>query len=103
MKTMRRFLPWCLVLSCWLSAHSPAARAEDDALEGPHGKPLAALRVLEEKPAPKVSEPVAIESIPKRVPTSRCNYLVTVAEDFIVEVYHNGKRVPDAQRKLLLD
>jgi hypothetical protein len=30
-------------------------------------------------------------------------YLVTVADDFIVDVYHNGERVPDSRRKLLLE
>ncbi len=28
-------------------------------------------------------------------------YLITTADDFIVEVYHNGKQVPTAQRELL--
>jgi len=30
-------------------------------------------------------------------------YLVTVTDDFIVDVYHNGERVPDSRRKLLLE
>ena len=30
-------------------------------------------------------------------------YLYTVADDFIVEVYCNGERVPDSRRKSLLD
>lgn len=39
-------------------------------------------------------------------PTSsliRAHRVVTMANDFVVEVYHNGVRVPDARRKLLLD
>ena len=32
-----------------------------------------------------------------------CNYLVTVADDFIVDVFHNGQRVRDDQRELLLE
>src|SRR3954468_24396185 len=31
------------------------------------------------------------------------NYLVTVADDFVVEVYHNGQRVPDSARELILE
>ncbi len=30
-------------------------------------------------------------------------YLVTVTDDFIVDVYRNGERVPDARRKLLVE
>jgi hypothetical protein len=30
-------------------------------------------------------------------------YLVTVTDDFIVDVYRNGERVPDGRRKLLLE
>lgn len=30
-------------------------------------------------------------------------YLYTVADDFIVDVYYNGERVPDARRKFLMD
>ena len=33
--------------------------------------------------------------------TVRARYLITVADDFIVDVYHNGKCVPDARRQLL--
>jgi hypothetical protein len=29
--------------------------------------------------------------------------VITVADDFVVEVYHNGVRVPDTKRHLLLD
>ncbi|MCW3094712.1 MAG: hypothetical protein JWL77_330 [Chthonomonadaceae bacterium] len=31
----------------------------------------------------------------------RANYIVAVADDFIVEVYHNGKSVPESKRVLL--
>src|SRR5881409_3767995 len=30
-------------------------------------------------------------------------YLYTVADDFIVDVYYNGERVPDARRNMLLE
>ena len=33
----------------------------------------------------------------------RCAYLITVADDFIVEAYQNGKLIPHRKRKLLLD
>lgn len=33
--------------------------------------------------------------------TPRAKYVITVADDFVVEVYHNGKAVPDSKRKLL--
>jgi len=35
--------------------------------------------------------------------TALSQYLITVADDFIVDVYLNGERVPDARRKLLLE
>ncbi len=31
------------------------------------------------------------------------SYLVTIADDFVVDVYHNGVPVPDAQRELILE
>lgn len=31
----------------------------------------------------------------------RANYLVTVADDFVVDIYHNGIKVPDDKRQLL--
>lgn len=34
---------------------------------------------------------------------TRARHVITVADDFVVEVYHNGKRVPDNRRKLLLN
>lgn len=33
----------------------------------------------------------------------RATYLITVADDFVVEVHHNGVRVPDQQRELLAE
>jgi hypothetical protein len=33
----------------------------------------------------------------------RAHQVVTVTDDFVVDVYHNGVRVPDPKRKLLLD
>jgi hypothetical protein len=32
-----------------------------------------------------------------------CQYLVTVANDYIVEAYRNGEKVPDEKRELILD
>src|SRR5438105_3044474 len=31
----------------------------------------------------------------------RARYLITVADDYVVDVYHNGRAVPDARRHLL--
>lgn len=31
----------------------------------------------------------------------RANYVITVADDFVVEVYHNGKSVPESKRAML--
>jgi len=33
----------------------------------------------------------------------RAMHVITVADDFVVNVYHNGVRVPEAKRKLVLD
>lgn len=33
----------------------------------------------------------------------RARYLITVADDFLVDVYHNGRYVPESQRTLILD
>ena len=33
----------------------------------------------------------------------RAHQVITVTDDFVVDVYHNGVRVPDPKRKLLLD
>ncbi len=33
----------------------------------------------------------------------RANSLVIVADDFVVDAYHNGQRIPDSRRQLLLD
>lgn len=39
----------------------------------------------------------------RKLPPVRARHIVTVTDDFVVEVHHNGKRVPDSQRKLLSD
>lgn len=57
-------------------------------------KYLAALSLLALIPAPG-QEPAARPL--------RANYLTTVADDFVVEVYHNGHRVPDDRRHLLVE
>lgn len=33
----------------------------------------------------------------------RANYLITVTDDFVVDAYLNGKPIPDARRKLLVE
>ncbi|MDB6139133.1 MAG: hypothetical protein JWO94_2205 [Verrucomicrobiaceae bacterium] len=33
----------------------------------------------------------------------RARYIVTVADDFVVEVYHNGRAIPHARRQLLCE
>jgi hypothetical protein len=33
----------------------------------------------------------------------RANYVVTVADDFVVDVYLNGIRIPDAKRQMLVE
>jgi len=43
------------------------------------------------------------ETEPKRAPDVLCEYLITVADDFVVDVYHNGKPVPEAKRELLVE
>lgn len=53
-------------------------------------------------PVADPAEPPPVASAP-REPDVRCNYLITVADDFIVDVYKNGKLVPDEKRELLLD
>ena len=35
--------------------------------------------------------------------TERAQYVITVTDDFVVNVYHNGKLVPDSKRELVLD
>lgn len=37
----------------------------------------------------------------ERGQTTRAKYLITVADDFIVDLYHNGKAVPQSRRSLL--
>ena len=31
----------------------------------------------------------------------RASYLITVADDFIVDIYHNGRAVPDSKRQMI--
>lgn len=38
---------------------------------------------------------------PKAAPALRARYLVTVADDFIVDVYRNGQKIDDSSRTLL--
>ena len=45
----------------------------------------------------------SVEAVPKRPPELRCEYLITVADDFVVDVYLNGKPVPETQRELLVE
>lgn len=39
----------------------------------------------------------------KKSDNLRANHVVTMADDFVVEVYHNGVRVPDKQRKMVVE
>jgi hypothetical protein len=39
-------------------------------------------------------------AVPSRI---RAHQVISVADDFVVDVYHNGVRVPDTKRKPLLD
>src|SRR5262245_35721040 len=43
--------------------------------------------------SPPLESPAATEA--------RANYLITVTDDFVVDVYLNGKPIADAQRQLL--
>lgn len=78
----------------------PLAAAEDG--EGTARSPIAALRD-EGKALPVEALKPPPEAEPTRAPEVRCKYLITVADDFVVEVYHNGKAVPDTQRELLVE
>jgi len=49
-----------------------------------------------------VTAPAGAQTKPKKDVTV-AQYVITVADDFIVDVYLNGERVPDARRKLLLE
>ena len=49
-------------------------------------------------PTKPKAKPQAKEAVAKPL---RAKYLVTVADDFIINIYHNGKQVPDAQRNLV--
>ncbi len=50
---------------------------------------------------PRPSSPA--QPAPESAYPIRANYLITVADDFVVEVYHNGKAVPESKRTLLLE
>jgi len=113
MKMTRRWLLLCWLVGSLLTL-GPPGRALDihehrqfaPLLPIAPAFPIAALHLqvagTERVGLPLGSTGVAVESIPK-VPEIGCDYLVTVADDFIVEVYRNGKRVPDAQRQLLAE
>jgi hypothetical protein len=101
MMTMRRSLLLFSLAGCWAMVAPPlrvAAEEQDDAIFSP----IAALRV-QEKVLPVEALKPPPEAEPKRAPEVRCEYLITVADDFVVEVYHNGKPVPDTQRELLVE
>lgn len=48
--------------------------------------------------APKRSTAKRAEEEPKVV---RANYIIATTDDFIVDVYHNGRHVPDSKREVL--
>lgn len=56
---------------------------------------VAALCALAGVPSHALSKPKSADV--------RAHYLYTVADDFIVDVYYNGERVPDDRRSLLLE
>jgi hypothetical protein len=94
-KIFRGFLLLFSFAGCGVISGLPSWGAEDADFPAP--APIAALRaaVAETKVTP--------EAEPREAPQALCEYLVTGADDFIVEVYQNGKRVPDEQRELLLE
>lgn len=66
--------------------------------------------LLLHKPRPdlklrETDEPVVLRiALPKSKPSNlRANSMTVVAKDFVIEVYHNGKRIPQDQRKQLLE
>src|SRR5712671_6843774 len=101
MKTSRRpFLLFSLA-GCWAMigvAPMEAAEGVNDATVAPVAALCDQRRAL---PVEPVSAPV--EAVPKGAPEVRCNYLITVADDFVVDVYHNGKPVPETKRELLVE
>ena len=60
-------------------------------------------RLLLAAAAAALGGPAAAPAKPAPVPPARAHYLITAADDFVVEVYHNGRRVPDSRRHLLLE
>ena len=58
----------------------------------------------EEESATKGGPAVKAEAeLPGSGRGQKANYLITVADDFVVEIYKNGERVPEAQRTLILE
>lgn len=53
---------------------------------------LSLSRIPQPPPAAKAAAPAD---------TARARYLITVADDFVVDIYHNGKAVPETKRTLL--
>lgn len=49
------------------------------------------------------TKPAPARPAVKRSPVVRAKYLITVADDFIVDLYHNGTKVPVSRRSLLLE
>ena len=82
---MRMFNPWllpCVLMACGLG--NVKATTEEVEVEGDAPKL-----------APKVEKTKAAAS------DVRAHYLVTVANDYIIEAYKNGVLIPDAKRELL--
>ncbi len=48
-------------------------------------------------------QPAPPKPTKKASPDLRARWLTVVAKDFVIEVYKNGRRIPDTDRKLLLD
>src|SRR3954464_3923074 len=101
MKTMRRCLLLYSLAGCWVMMALPpnvAAGGEDDSIFSPTAALRGERKVLSAEP---LVPPPEVDS--KKTPEVRCKYLITVADDFVVEVYHNGKPVPDTERELLVE
>jgi hypothetical protein len=76
-----------------------------EAAEGVNDTTVAPAAALREQRKALPVEPVSPppEAVPKKTPEVRCDYLITVADDFVVDVYHNGKPVPESKRELLVE
>lgn len=94
-------MPPCrLLLSLWVFSFAvlaPPGRSEEG-----YAQPITPVAALQAQAEGVEREGMPQESIPK-VPEVSCKYLITVADDFIVEVYHNGKQLPETQRELLAE